>query len=157
MQRSLSVQEWHELAEKGTDLPVRIMLNGASMHPLIRWNRDYVTVVPMKGSPVIGDIVLFSVHGSERYVAHRVWEISDKTVLTWGDNCDKPDGWIPLEAVLGKIVLIERGKRKIIPNPEKGYRLAQFWHSWGKGYRLFRRGKEAAVRRAKKMRMWVNK
>ena len=120
MHRSLSIPEWHRLAQEGNALPVRIQLNGYSMHPLIRRCRDYVTVMPMDSEPQTGDIVLFCEPGTERYVMHRVWERKDGSILTWGDNCLCPDGWMPADAVWGKTVLIERGKRHIQPDPRKG-------------------------------------
>ena len=57
--KSISIPEWHRLAEKGMALPVRIQLNGGSMSPLIRMNCDYVTVGPLNETPATGDIVLF--------------------------------------------------------------------------------------------------
>ena len=147
MNRSLSIPEWHRMALEGTAPQVRILLNGGSMFPLVRWNRDYVTVAPQKGMPAVGDIVLFYERGKDRYVVHRVWEVRDGTVLTWGDNCASADGWISPEEVWGKIILIERGKRTIQPDPAKGMRWARFWHQAGKGYRLGRRIKEAVIRR----------
>ena len=60
MNRSLSIPEWHRMAMEGAAPPVRILLNGGSMFPLIRWNRDYVTIAPLKEPPVIGDIVLIA-------------------------------------------------------------------------------------------------
>ena len=137
------------MAMNGEVLPVRIMLNGGSMHPLIRWNRDYVTVVPLQKEPLIGDIVLFSDRNMERYVVHRVWEVKDGRVLTWGDNCPAPDGWIPLEAVWGKIELIERGKRKIHPEPKKGLRWARCWRTVRPAYRFYQRIRQGIARRIK--------
>ena len=147
MNRSISIPEWHQMATMGAAPPVRIQLNGFSMYPLIRWRRDYVTIAPLKECPVIGDIVLFCEPVTARYVVHRVWEIKDGKVLTWGDNCEKPDGWMPADAIWGKVLLIERGKRKIQPDPSKGMRWAKFWHQAGKVYRLFRRYKAGIVRR----------
>ena len=60
MNHSISVPEWHKMAQQGDAPPVRIQLNGSSMEPLIRIRKDYVTIVHMEGSPGIGDIVLFS-------------------------------------------------------------------------------------------------
>ena len=105
------------------------------MFPLVRWNRDYVTIMPFDREIVLGDIVLFNEPETGRYVVHRVWEIKNNMVLTWGDHCDRPDGWIPQSCVWGKVNLIERGKRQIRPNPKKGLHWAKFWHKAGKVYR----------------------
>ena len=96
MIESISLQQWHQLAQQGAYLPVRIQVNGTSMYPLLRRNRDYVTIHPLNGLPRQGDIVLFSDPDREaRYVLHRVWRVEKDTVLTWGDNCRCADGLIP--------------------------------------------------------------
>ncbi len=151
MIKTISIPEWHQLAEKGTTLPVRIQLNGESMFPLVRKNRDYITVVPLKEKPVAGDAVLFYEPRTDRYIVHRVWDVRDERILTWGDNCPKPDGWQPREVVWGKITRIERGKRTISPNPEKGLRWARFWHKAGKPYRFVKMYADAVKRRIKKL------
>ena len=150
MNRSLSIPEWHRLAKEGTAPPVRIILNGGSMFPLIRWNRDHVTIVPLEKVPVRGDIVLITDPQMERFVMHRVWEVRDGRILTWGDNCPKPDGWLPEEAVWGKAILIERGRKKIQTDPRKGIRWARFWHHARKGYFFCQRIKDGIARRIKK-------
>lgn len=140
------------MALQGTAPPVRIPLLGSSMFPLVRYNRDYVTVLQPEEDIVAGDIVLFAEPGTGRYVMHRVWEVKGDRILTWGDNCSGPDGWIPKDAVWGKAVLIERGKIEIHPNPKKGIRWAKFWHRAGKVYRLAKGYKNGAIRRIKKLK-----
>ncbi len=153
MNKSLSIPEWHRLALQGVAPPVRILLNGGSMNPLIRWNKDYVTIVPLNQELVPGDIVLFAVSEAGRYVVHRVWEIRSGQVLTWGDSCEKPDGWLPIEAIWGQVVLIERGRREIKPNPKKGLRWARFWHHGVKVYHLYRRYRDGIIRQIKKLNL----
>ena len=153
MNRSLPIQEWHRIAQEGAAPPVHIMLNGGSMKPLIRWNRDYVTIVPNVGMPSKGDIVLICDADSETYIVHRVWETRKNAVMTWGDNLAKPDGWIPIEAIWGKVVLIERGNKKIQPNPRKGILWAKIWHKGGKVTRLYQRYKDGIIRRIKKLKV----
>lgn len=152
MNRTLNIQEWHRLAEEGNAPPVCIPLMGYSMLPLIRFNRDLVTVVPRGEELQAGDIVLFTVPGTETYVMHRIWDVKDRKVLTWGDNCQGPDGWLPLDAIWGKAVLIERGCLKIRPVAKKGLRWAKFMHKVGKPYRFFRVYKAAVIRRINKLR-----
>lgn len=152
LNKSLSIPEWHRLAQNGTSVPVRIPLMGYSMFPLVRYNRDLVTIIPIEEPLRIGDIVLFSNRRRNTYVMHRIWDINDSGILTWGDNCSHPDGWIPREDILGKAVLIERGKRKIVPDPEKGMRWARFWHKAGKVYRLYPRYKDGIARRVDKLK-----
>ena len=147
MRQSLSIAEWHRMAKQGAAPPAHITLSGYSMNPLIRGYRDYVTIIPPDRPPVTGDIVLFHEAGRERYVVHRVWKIQDGRVLTWGDNCREADGWIPAEDVWGRVVLIERGKRSIRPDPEKGMRWARFWHQAGKAWRMAERIRNGIKRR----------
>lgn len=151
MNMSLSIPEWHRMALEGAAPPVRILLNGGSMNPLIRWNKDYVTIIPPDRKLVPGDIVLFIEPKTERYVVHRIWEIRNGQALTWGDSCEKPDGWFPIDAIWGRVVLIERGQREINPDPVKGLRWAKFWHKAGKVYRLYSGYRAAIVRRIKKL------
>ena len=157
MNRTLSIPEWHQMALGGTAPQVRIQLHGFSMFPLIRGYSDYVTIDAMNGMPMVGDIVLFNDKATDRYVMHRVWEIRDNKVLTWGDNCLASDGWMSVDSIWGKAVLIERGKRIIKPNPEKGMKLAKAWHRIGKVYRFGKRIRNGILRRIRKLRVWGKK
>ena len=139
MKRTLPITEWHHMAQGGSAPPTRIQLNGCSMDPLIRVRKDYVTIMPSNALPAVGDIVLFADPGMERYVVHRVWKVNSTSVYTWGDNCPRPDGWIPLDNVWGKVVLIERGKIKIRSHPKLGMAWAWLWHQVMKIYHMKKR------------------
>lgn len=152
MKKSLSIAEWHQMAMEETAPPVRIQLAGNSMFPLIRRKRDYVTIISPERELIIGDIVMFSEPGSERFVMHRIWELQNGEVLTWGDHSSMPDGWLPAEAIWGRAILIERGKRKIQPDPRKGIRWARFWHQARKVYCPFADRWDGLKRRIKKWR-----
>ena len=154
MNRTLSIPEWHQMALEGTAPQVRIQLHGFSMFPIIRGYRDFVTIEALKGKPEIGDIVLFNDEKTNRYVMHRVWEIKDNLVLTWGDNCTAPDGWMPVHSIWGKAVLIERGHRIIKPDPKKGMEWAKFWRHAGKVYRFGKRIRDGVMRRIRKLKVW---
>lgn len=153
MNRSLSIPEWRQMAIEGEAPPTRILLNGGSMSPLIRWNKDYVTIISLDRSLVCGDIVLVAEPDTGRYVVHRVWKIENGQIMTWGDSCRNPDRWVPMDAVWGRVVLIERGKREIRTDPKKGMRWARFWHQAGKVYRLFRRYRDGIARRIKRQKV----
>ncbi|MCR4883682.1 MAG: hypothetical protein K6A68_08935 [Clostridiales bacterium] len=153
MKKSLSILEWQKIAEKGNAPPVRIQLSGSSMYPLVRMNQDYVTIAPLQGKLIPGDIVLFSNSLKERFVVHRIWEIKDEQVMTWGDNCSVPDGWFPLGVILGKVVLIERGKKIIHPDPRKGMKLAKFWHKIRPLFYFLWRIKQSIVHKIKKLKV----
>ncbi len=153
MNKTISIPEWHRLAKEGTAPPARIQLNGGSMYPLVRMNLDYVTIVPIQETLSAGDIVLFINGNTGRYVVHRLWKVENGKALIWGDNCPAPDGWFQTESILGKIVLIERGKRIIYPDPKKGLRLAKVWHIVRPGYYFVWRIKDAIARRIKKLKV----
>ena len=151
MNISLPILEWHRMAEDGKAPPVRIPLNGWSMSPLIRRARDYVTIIPVDRKLIPGDIVLIAEPDIDRYVMHRVWEIKADQVKTWGDNCERDDGWFPLDAIWGRAILIERGDRKIKTDPKKGMRWAKFWHQGRKVYHLYDKCRNGMKNRIKKM------
>ena len=81
------------------------------MRPLIRRGRDHVTIVPIDRAVRRGDVVLFC-GGPERFVVHRVWKIDGDRVQTLGDNCMNPDPWMPMDAVWGLVVKMERDGRR---------------------------------------------
>lgn len=111
-ERSLSIAQWRALALQGIVLPMRIPLDGDSMRPLIRRNRDRVTIVPLARPLRLGDVVLFE-YPAGRYVVHRVRRIHGEQVQTLGDHCWNPDAWMPHTCVLGLAIQVERGKRTI--------------------------------------------
>jgi len=152
MQRKMPILEWYQLAKEGMAPPVRIQLSGNSMFPLIRHQRDYVTVISPDRPVSVGDIILLREPGSGRYVMHRVWQLKEGRVLTWGDNCEAPDGWYPMEDIWGKVVLIERGRKKIEPDARKGLRWAKFWHQAGKVWRLYEKYRNGLARRINKLK-----
>jgi len=115
---TLSIAQWHEYAAQGVNMPMRIPIRGVSMYPLIRLDRDMVTIMPLDAAPHVGDIVLFADPLVERrYVLHRLWAVSGTSVITWGDNCDGPDREMTMDCLWGKAVMIERGRCRIIPDP----------------------------------------
>lgn len=106
--RAISIEAWRALTTEGIDLPVHIQLYGHSMHPLIRFRQDYVTIRPVRRALLPGDIVLFQ-REDGRYVVHRVWKLRGQTVQTLGDHCINPDEPIQAADVLGLVTHIQRG------------------------------------------------
>lgn len=109
----LSVAQWHDMGLSGKPIPMCVPVKGVSMYPLIRGNRDKVIINFAQRPPVRGDVVLFYDPRRERYVLHRLWDIAPGRVLTWGDNCPYPDGWMKAEYVWGIAASVKRGKRLI--------------------------------------------
>ena len=127
--RSLSIQEWRQLALEGAMLPVTIRLDGDSMRPLIRRGLDAVTILPLNRPLKIGDIVLFQ-DSQNRYVVHRVYRLRDGLVQTYGDNCWNPDPWMPHEKVWGLVPRMQRNGHSYCLD----CRLARWW---GRGWMFF--------------------
>ena len=119
------------------------------MSPLIRYKKDYVTIIPLEAPPVPGDIVLFADFTRDRYVMHRVWKVRKGEALIWEDNCDRTDGWIPLDKIWGKALQVERGRKTIQMNARRGLLWASFWHKAGRVYRFVFCIKKAVLRRMK--------
>ena len=109
MTRSIPMEAWCKLAREGAAPPVTICLEGDSMRPLIRRGRDPVTIIPINRPLQKGDVVLFRL--GERYIVHRVWQMKDGMVRTFGDNCWNPEPWFPEEQVLGLVVRFVRAGR----------------------------------------------
>ena len=109
MTRSIPMETWCKLAREGAAPPVTICLEGDSMRPLIRRGRDPVTIIPINRPLQKGDVVLFRL--GERYIVHRVWQMKNGMVRTFGDNCWNPEPWFPEEQVLGMVVRFVRAGR----------------------------------------------
>lgn len=124
----IPIDEWCALNFDDTHINVKIQISGRSMQPLIRRNKDFVTIQPMTRKIIEGDIVLFkNVDG--RYIIHRVKQIYSDGIQTMGDNLMNPDAKIPKEAVLGYVTHIHRGRITIFVDTPMWRRLGRFWLS----------------------------
>ncbi len=124
--RCISIAQWHALAQSGTVLPMRIPLDGDSMRPLIRRNRDLVSIIPLPRSIKRGDVVLFE-YPAGRYVVHRVRRTEKDRVQTLGDHCWNPDPWMPQDSVLGLVTEAERNGRRIPLSTPFARGLGRIW------------------------------
>lgn len=103
----LSLEKWRELGKNGVSIPMKIPLHGSSMKPLIRPEKDLVTVMPLVREPLVGDIVLFRKRNGKN-IAHRVCRVFPDGIQTCGDNCFIPDAPRKRDDVFGLIVSMER-------------------------------------------------
>lgn len=124
--RGLTVAQWCELAQSGASVPVTTSLDGVSMQPLIRRNRDLVTVAPLDREPLPGDIVLFE-WPAGHFVCHRVRQVDGSRIQTFGDNCWNPDAWMDRARVLGIAVSVERNGRAIALDTGRSRVLGRAW------------------------------
>lgn len=124
--RELSAESWRKLMLEGINIPVRIQLTGCSMQPLIRPQRDYVTIEPLKRLPVRGDVVFFA-DDAGRYVVHRVCRLSEEFVFTQGDGCPAQDPPLRYDQIWGLVTKLERGKRVILMDCTRARNFGKFW------------------------------
>ena len=82
------------------------------MRPILRKNRDTVTVIPVYRRLKRGDIVLFR-RNDGMNVIHRIAKIKGETVVTLGDNCVYRDDPVNLSQVWGIAVSAVRDGKKI--------------------------------------------
>ena len=91
----------------------RFRAMGGSMYPLIE-NGDVLTVVPLgRRAPSPGDVVEFLDPGHGGLRVHRVVGRRNGACLVQGDGVTEPDGWIPRENILGRVIEITRRGRRI--------------------------------------------
>jgi signal peptidase len=91
--------------------PFRFEARGTSMLPSIR-DGDIVTVSPLTGTgPKTGDIVAFVHPGTGRVRVHRVVKVRAGRYHLKGDNALGTDGALTRDAILGRVVRLERGGR----------------------------------------------
>ena len=110
--KSISVEEWYKLSASGTEIPVTLKLNGESMRPLIRKQRDAVTVVRVCRELKRGDVVLF-LRKDGAYVVHRIWKIKGESIVTAGDNCVECDAPVSASDIRGIVIKAERNGKII--------------------------------------------
>ncbi len=138
---SLDIIEWLELCQSGACPPVKITLAGNSMRPLIRKDRDLVIIVPLRRSPKIGDVVLFS-RPDGSYVVHRLYKADGDTVQTLGDGCLRPDVPMPLASVCGLVTTVERGRCRLRLDTAAARLYGRIWMNLLPLHRLIARAKQ---------------
>jgi len=96
----------------GKGKPFRFEARGESMHPSVR-DGDILTVAPLAGrSPRPGEIVAF-VHPETGGVrVHRVVGLEPGRFILKGDNALGADPAVGPEAIMGRVVGLERGGRR---------------------------------------------
>ena len=133
---TLTAEQWLEFIkqDENINLPVWIHVISNSMYPFIRAHKDKVLLVPARsGNVKVGDIVIFPVnHSRGDYCLHRVYRMEGDRVQTMGDANRSPDEWIPKSSLLGKVVMIQRGKITIDCESRKWAMIFRFWNCFWK-------------------------
>ena len=132
---SLTVEEWEALQEQSPDvagqIPVWFRVTGGSMLPFVRPFCDNVMLVAVEAEALkVGDIVLFpGKYAGGDYCLHRLYRIDGDRVQTFGDGNLRPDHWQPKSQILGKAVLIKRGRLTIDCESLRWRKVFRLWGS----------------------------
>lgn len=132
---SLSVKEWVKMVSQDSEvecnIPIWFQVTGNSMYPFIRANMDDVLLISVKQEELkIGDIVLFpGKYMGGDYCLHRLYKIDGDMVQTFGDGNLRPDRPFPKKNVIGKAILIKRGKVTIDCENPKWIKRFNRWNS----------------------------
>ena len=111
-----SISEWISVTQnKDITVPITLHTTSGSMLPMIRINKDTVTVIPCELKDVqTGDIVLIrKPDTSAGVILHRLYRIKKDTLITLGDNMRQPDKEENAEMLLGRPVSITGPRRNI--------------------------------------------
>ncbi|MCQ2505747.1 MAG: S24/S26 family peptidase [Lachnospiraceae bacterium] len=153
---SLSVQEWAEMVhgnpESDSAIPIWFRVTGNSMYPFVRANMDDILLVPAKQEELkVGDIVLFpGKYKGGDYCLHRLYKMNGDMVQTFGDGNLGPDQPFPKKNIIGKAILIKRGKVTIDCEKPKWIKRFKRWTSLWK-IRRFLLVPFRAIRKLKRM------
>ena len=92
---------------------IRCKASGISMYPFIR-NGDVLLIEPNGTADYnIGDVILF-LHDNGTYVTHRlIRKDGSSTLITKGDNTRCYDSPVHMEQVLGRVIQIEHGGKRL--------------------------------------------
>lgn len=88
----------------------RFTASGQSMSPFIH-HEDVITI--KSTSLRLGDIVAYVNPVNSRLAVHRIIHRSNEKILLKGDNNSIADGWFPASDILGRVVLIEHGGKRV--------------------------------------------
>lgn len=120
---------------------------GVSMEPMLRQNRDLVTIRVPASRLKKYDVALYK--RGDSYVLHRVIGVADDHYLIRGDNTYTVET-VPDSAIIGVLTAFKR-RGKAHDVTERGYRLyVRFWNAIYPLRALFMRCRRLAVRAARK-------
>lgn len=92
---------------------MKIKARGSSMLPFIHTG-DYVTIKPVcVGGLEVGDIIVYPDKAQKNIICHRIVKIKDNILITKGDTYLRINEKVFPGSLVGKVVLVERGRRKI--------------------------------------------
>jgi hypothetical protein len=109
-------------------MAVTLRVKGSSMLPFILGGHDSV-VLTRPGDVTVGDVVLAHIDG-QRYVLHRVMEVSPERVVLMGDGNLRGQEVCRPEDILARAdeVMDEKGRHRRLDTPRQRRR-ARIWRS----------------------------
>jgi hypothetical protein len=109
-------------------MAVTLRVKGSSMLPFILGGHDSV-VLTRPGDVAVGDVVLAHIDG-QRYVLHRVMEVSPERVVLMGDGNLRGQEVCRPEDILARAdeVMDEKGRHRRLDTPRQRRR-ARIWRS----------------------------
>jgi signal peptidase I len=96
----------------GRGASLRFSAGGGSMIPFII-DGDVLTLVPLKRGLSYGGVYAFIDPQGSKLIVHRLIGRKNGKFIFKGDNNPESDNSVPLENVLGKVVRVERGKKRV--------------------------------------------
>ena len=94
------------------NVPIRFTASGCSMKPFIR-DGDTITISPVHLRLRPGDVVSFVNPYCNKLMVHRILNASQQGYLIKGDNNSVPDGLIPADSIIGRVVRVEHLGRRV--------------------------------------------
>ncbi len=86
--------------------PFRFQASGFSMFPFIR-DDDLITIAPRPERIRSGEVVAFVNPCGAKLTVHRVVQVLRAGYLLQGDNLPEPDGVVPHDDILGRVIRVE--------------------------------------------------
>lgn len=92
-------------------------VNGTSMYPMLKQNRDLVAVFSVGDGIDCGDVILYKRKKDGALILHRVISVQNDYYILRGDNCSTSETVLP-DQVLGKLrYYVHNGKTIQLTDP----------------------------------------
>lgn len=102
---------------------VAFLTRGASMHPLLRSQKDVVIIKKTEKPLKVGDVPLYKKQGTDKLILHRIIKVlPNQNYITRGDNTYQPE-YVSQEDVVGFMTAFIRNNKYVNCNLSKSYRL----------------------------------
>ncbi len=104
---------------------VAVTVNGISMLPMLRGGKDIAVIAQVDRELKVNDVPLYRVSGLDKFVLHRIIEITDKGYIIRGDNVYHTER-VKKEDIIGVLKGFYRDGKYTDCATSKSYRLYVF-------------------------------